>query len=216
MESEVDASTVSRPNLRVVAAEGQNKAAMTADDQLAALQAGDVAAIERALIELLPSVRRWLYRLLGPRAELDDAVQDALTEIARALPRFEGRSSLATLAHKITVRVAYQYFGRLRRQRESTTLELVPPPRDEVDPESRVMGREAIQSLYRCLEKLPKKLRIAFVLCAVEGMTPTEAGEVVGASSTAMRSRLMRARDELARLLSNDPYVAPLMRREVD
>ena len=43
-----------------------------------------------ALVALLPKVRRWLHRLLGPGAALDDVTQDALIEIARALPRFRG------------------------------------------------------------------------------------------------------------------------------
>lgn len=210
-----DGVIVSRPNLMVLKGDGEGKVPRAVDERLEALQAGDAVVIEEVLIELLPKVRRWLYRLLGPRNELDDAVQDALTEIARSLPKFEGRSSVSTLAHKITLRVAYQYFGRRRRTRETTALELVPPPPDEIDPESRAMGREALQSLYRCLDRLPKKRRTAFALCAIEGLSPTEAAEVVGASPTAMRSRLMRARDELARMLSNDPYVSALMGREV-
>lgn len=211
---EADGEIVRRPTLKVLDGEGRGASPQAVDERLAALQAGDPAVIEQVLIELLPKVRRWLYRLLGPRNEFDDAVQDALTEISRALPKFEGRSSLSTLAHKITVRVAYQYYGRRRRSKETAALELVPPPPDEIDPESRAMGREALQSLYRCLEKLPKKRRTAFVLCAVEGLSPTEAAGVVGSSATAMRSRLMRARDELARMLSGDPYVAGLMGRE--
>ncbi len=73
------------------------------------LRAGDPDATRDALRALLPRVRGWLYRLLGGSADLDDATQDALAEIARFLPRFEGRSSLATAAHRITVRVAYRY-----------------------------------------------------------------------------------------------------------
>lgn len=200
-----------QPKLRVLA--GADRVERVEAGRLAALQAGDRAVTQEVLLELLPQVRRWLYRLLGPRHELDDAVQDALTEISKALPKFEGRSTISTLAHRITVRVAYQYFGKRSRRNDSAPLELVTPPPDEIDPESRAMGKEALQTLYRCLDRLPKKRRTAFVLCAIEGLSPMEAAEVVGASPTAMRSRLMRARDELARLLSGDPYITALMGR---
>lgn len=183
-----------------------------ADPRQAAIRAGERDVIEEVLSELLPEVRKLLFRLLGPRADLDDAVQDALCAIADALPRYEGRASLVTFARKIALRVSYRYF---RREPLETALELVPPPPDEVDPESRAMSREALRRLYRCLEKLPKKRRVAFVLCAIEGMTPQEAASIVGTRPGAMRSRLMHARREVARMLSADPYVAALCGWEV-
>ena len=182
-----------------------------ADPRMEALRANDPAAVAEVVGELLPHVRRWLFRLLGPRADLDDATQDALTAIARALPRYEGRAKLQTLAHRITLRVAYRYFGR--RRPEETSLSLVAPPPDEIDPESRAMGREALTRLHQCLERLPKRRRAAFVLCCIEGMTPAEAAHLEGTSAVAMRSRLMHARAEVIRRLSADPYVSALVGR---
>lgn len=173
---------------------------------LPALRAGDAAEIRRVLERVLPRVRAWMLRLLGPSADHDDASQEALVEIARALPQFEGRASVETLAHRITVRVAYRYFGK----RRETPLELVPPPADTVDPESRAASREALRRLYRCLDRLPEKRRVAFVLCAVEGLTPTEAADLEGTSALAMRSRLLHAREEIARRLGPDPYFGAL------
>lgn len=173
---------------------------------LEALRSGEPDAIRRALEHLLPRVRGWMYRMLGPAGDYDDAAQVALLEIARALPRFEGRASLETLAHRIVVRVAYRHFDDPRR-RESP-LELVPPPADLVDPESRAASREALRRLYRCLERLPEKRRVAFLLCCVEGLSPQEAAEVEGTSALAMRSRLLHAREEVARRLGADPFFA--------
>ncbi len=195
------------PSIRID--EGQKP---LADARMEALRARDQVVLGQVLRELLPRVRAWTFRLLGPRADLDDAVQDALTEIAGSLHRYEGRASLATLAHKITVRVAYRYFGK-RAQREMS-LELVAPPPEEIDPESRAMSREALKRLYRCLDRLPEKRRVAFVLCCVEGLTPTEAAELEGVKSDVMRSRLMNARAEIARRLSADPYMSAMRRGE--
>lgn len=179
--------------------------------QLALLRAGDPSATRDALRALLPDVRRWLYRLLGRSPDLDDATQDALAEIAAFLPRFEGRSTLRTAAHQITVRVAYRYFGRTTH----VPLEAVP---DLVAPEStadaRVMAREALARLQRCLQRMPPKRRVAFVLCAIEGLSPTEAAHIAGSSSLAMRCRLLQARREVARMLAHDPYLARWLQPE--
>ena len=189
------------PRLRLAASANAPR-----DSRVEALRRGDRRVVREAITELVPKVQRWLHRLLGPRHDLEDAVQDALTEIARALPSFQGRSQLSTFAHRITIRVGYRYMGRRKEQ----SLELVAPPPDRISPESQAMTREALRRLYRVLDRMPKKRRVAFVLCAIEGISPSEAAQLEGVSGPVMRSRLRHARAEVCRRLSADPYVAAL------
>ncbi len=161
--------------------------------------------LTEALVRLTPRVKAWLFRQLGPGVDLDDALQDALTELARAIPRFDGRSRLETYAYRIVVRSASRTRRKLRRTQH---LELVPPLADVVDPESRAMSREALRRLYAVLDKLPEKRRRAFILCCIEGLEPREAAEVEDVSSDVMRSRLRHARADVAKHLRRDPYLA--------
>jgi RNA polymerase sigma-70 factor (ECF subfamily) len=157
------------------------------------------AALERTLLALLPRVRAQLFRMLGPRATLEDAVQDTLIELAQALPRFEGRSSVESFARTITLRVGYRYYARTE-------------PRDVLDPElqpahapladEELAQRRALMRLHRCLARLPKKRRTAFVLCVLEELSAKEAAELVGTSAGSMRALVMHARDELTRMLA--------------
>ncbi|MBX3272120.1 MAG: sigma-70 family RNA polymerase sigma factor [Sandaracinaceae bacterium] len=182
------------------------------DEALArSLRAGDRHALEATLAALLPDVRRLLARLLGPGAAIDDATQDVLIELAKALRGYEGRASVRTLAYRVTVRHGYRSLAR-ERGRRTVSLELVPPPPDRIDPESRAMSREALSRLYACLDRMPAKRRTAFVLCAIEGLDPADAAEVEGTSAVTMRSRLLHARREIERRLAADPYVGRLVR----
>jgi RNA polymerase sigma factor (sigma-70 family) len=164
------------------------------------------------LLEVLPLVRRLLHRLCWSPSDVDDLTQEVLIEVARALPRFEGRSQLTTYVHTITVRVAYRWLARAakRRERESP-LDLVAPPADMLDPESRVLAREALRRLYRCLDRMAPKLRVAFLLCDVHGLDPSEAAAAELVSSGTIRARLFRARAEVQRRLGSDPYLSRLM-----
>ncbi|MCW5809357.1 MAG: RNA polymerase sigma factor [Deltaproteobacteria bacterium] len=181
--------------------------------QLARLRARDPDATAETLRALVPHVRRWLYRLLGRSPDLDDATQDALAEIAGFLPRFEGRAKLETVAYQITVRVAYRYFARHRDR--DVSLEVVPELVDVgAGTESRVMAREALARLHRCLNRLPAKRRIAFVLCAIDGLAPRDAARIAGTTAIAMRCRLTFARREIARMLRGDPYLAGWLERD--
>lgn len=163
------------------------------------------------LVGLTPRVKAWLFRQLGPRFELDDALQDALTELARAIPRFDGRSSLETYAYRIVVRAASRH--RHKHRHVHHALELVSPPADVIDPESRAMSREALRRLYDVLDRLPDKRRRAFILCRIEGLEPREAAEIEEVSSEVLRSRLRHACADVSELLGRDPYLAKVFER---
>ncbi len=162
------------------------------------LQSRDDVIIHRVLRELVPQVRRWLFRHLGPGNELEDAAQDALSEIASALHRFEGRSSLMTLAHRITLRTSYRYYRKSGRHE--------PEADDEggIDVERQVAARRALMRLHEALGELPERRRAVFVLCAIEGLDPAEAAEVLQVSANAVRTALCRAREELEAMFAHD------------
>ncbi len=167
------------------------------DELVDRLRSRDDVVIDRVMRELVPQVRKWLLLHLGPRDDLDDATQDALSEIASALHRFEGRSSLATLARRITLRTSYHYYRRTRPEPPSVE-------RQAPDPERQVSARRALERLHGALRRLPERRRAAFVLCAVEQLTPAEAAEVLGISANAMRSLVCRARQEVEALIEGD------------
>jgi len=169
------------------------------DDLVSRLRSRDDVAIDRVLRELVPEVRKWMFRQLGPRDDLEDATQDALSEIASALHRFEGRSSIVTLAYRITVRTSYRYYRRRR-----VPVDPSQAPSQAHDPERQVGARRALVRLHEALAELPDRRRSAFVLCAIEGMEPTEAAQVLDVSPNAMRSLLCRARQQLETILERD------------
>lgn len=158
--------------------------------------------------ELAPTVRRCIHHHLGRHEALDDAVQDALIELARALPRYRAESSLPTYARRIALRAAYRHLRREKRRRAE--LYIVPPQVDGRDPESVLAQRESLRRLYRCLDRLPEKRRRAFVLCCIEELPHAEAAGVEDVSVETLRGRLKHARAELERRLRHDPILGPL------
>lgn len=142
---------------------------------------------------------------------LDDAVQDSLIEVTRALPRFRGDAALTTYAHRITLRVGYRYLrGRDRDREREIPLALVPPVAGGIDPESHAAQREIVRRLYDCLDRLSTKRRVALVLCDLEGHTPSQAAQLLRVPATTVRTRLKHARRDLERLLRGEPYLRQL------
>lgn len=191
--------------LRVIAQrwQGPAQSAVAEDARLPGLRAGDAAVIEAVLVELLPQVRRWVYRRLGPDMAVDDVTQEALTEIARALPRFEGHCSVAAYAYRITAHAVARALRKRSAQRGALAQArpVLERDADTRDPERSAAERQALRVVLACLARLPAKRREVFTLCELEGATPEQAAELLGTTPNAVRSLLMHARRELDRRL---------------
>ncbi|MFK7987599.1 MAG: RNA polymerase sigma factor [Sandaracinaceae bacterium] len=156
------------------------------------LRARESVLIERVLRELLQPIRDWSVRLMGNPSDAEDVAQEALTAVAGALTRFEGRSSIRTLAHRITVRAAQRGW---RRRRKHHADRLGEDPIDARSVGDQVAARDALRRLYRALDTLSPPLRKVFVLCAIEQLTPAEAAEILEVEPGTVRVRLHRARE---------------------
>jgi RNA polymerase sigma-70 factor (ECF subfamily) len=79
------------------------------------------------------------------------------------------------------------------------------------DPEARLLRQHAVARIREALEQLPPDFREALVLREFEEMSYKEIASVVGVPIGTVMSRLARARDRLATLLSSSPL--PMERR---
>jgi RNA polymerase sigma-70 factor, ECF subfamily len=67
-----------------------------------------------------------------------------------------------------------------------------------------------MRAFQRLLARLADKKRIVFVLHELEGMSPAEIAEVVGAPVLTVRTRLFYARREIEEMLHEEPSLASL------
>lgn len=149
---------------------------------------GDLEAFEALVRAYQAPVWRFLRHLLGDAAMAEDVTQETFLRIHRRLPSFRFRSKLSTWVFAIA-RNAGTDALRVRERRERT-LRLTTPRGDVADASGRAEVRAALASL-------PDKLREAFVLVEVLGLTYAEAGEAAGAPEGTMKSRVFRAREQL-------------------
>src|SRR5262249_34765599 len=175
-------------------------------------RASDIEQIAR---REMPRVEGLLRRLLGPRADLEDLVQNVFLEMCRALPNFRGESSVSTFVGGITVRVArramrptawYRFRGPMPEE----------PPVGPDRPEDNVIAGEQLRRLDAALSRISTDKRIAFVLWAVDGKDVDTIAEMVGASVAATRSRIHYAQKELKELAAADPYLRDLVEEDRD
>ena len=152
--------------------------------------------------ELWDPLRRYLERLVGNRATADDLVQETLLKIARALPDFEGRSSVKTWAFTIATRVATDHFRRPHsRARMVGFDESAPVLVNDAEIDQGLVIDEMNSCVREVIDGLPEDYRMALVLHDLEGHTAAQTAEIVGCSLATAKIRIHRARLRLKEAL---------------
>jgi RNA polymerase sigma-70 factor, ECF subfamily len=188
---------------------------VSADDRwIASLRAGEPAALEQLARVGAPRVAGLLRSLLGARADIEDLVQTVFLETCRALPGFRGDSAVSTFIGGITVRVA----RRAMRPSAWTRLrsEWVDEPRSNGNPEESAQQAEQLRRMHDALARLSSKKRAAFLLWALEGMDVPAIAELMEASVSATKSRILYAQRELRQRAERDPYLRELVKGPSD
>ena len=153
---------------------------------------GDPDALARLVRHTQAEVWRFTAALVDPGAA-DDLTQETYLRAFRALPGFEGRSSVRTWLLGTARRVCADHLRAVvRRRRLDARLAAqaytdVPHP----DPAHRL-------GVHDLLRRLSDERRTAFVLTQVVGLSYAEAAVVEDVPIGTIRSRVARARDELA------------------
>lgn len=151
--------------------------------------------LERLVDEHARFLYRVAYSLLRHAQDAEDAVQDALLKLARLDDWPTMQDERAYLA-RVVWRTALD-------RRASRTVGV-----EEPDAEVRIVdGRPTPEHaaamdderalLRDLIERLPEELRQPLVLSAIEEMSSREIGVVMGIPEGTVRTRLMRARNEL-------------------
>ncbi len=145
-------------------------------------------------------VWRSVQRLGAPPALVADLVQEVFLIVHRALPSFEGRSSLKSWLFGVVANVVRRSKRSALRRRRAVP-ELDPPADPDAladasrpGPEHSAERAEAVRVLYHLLDALDDAQREAFIMAEFEQMTAPEIGEALGVNVHTVYSRLRAAR----------------------
>ena len=163
----------------------------------------------------------YLYRFALPRVQdpslAEDLVQETFLAAIRSRDGFQGRSSPRTWLTAILKHKIIDHFRRTVREKPMAEAE---GPTENVDalfdgrghwksapgdwaqdPVALYEQKEFIDQLGKCLEKLPQRLRNAFVLRELDGMSTREIRGILNISESNAWVMLYRARMSLRKCL---------------
>jgi RNA polymerase sigma-70 factor (ECF subfamily) len=160
-------------------------------------RAGDREAFETLVGRHADRLYGVVLRFCRDGHEAEEVTQETFLRAWRSLHRFEGRSQFFTWLYRIGINEAKRRYER-RRPQATTTGSLddagveIPDWRDA--PEPRAQSRDLVHALERAIADLPPDHRLPLILRDIEGLSTTEAAEVMELGEAAFKSRLHRAR----------------------
>jgi RNA polymerase sigma-70 factor (ECF subfamily) len=164
-----------------------------------------VAGDTRAFEDLVKAYQRmvtgvaWRYGIR--QADLEDVVSEVFVKLYRNLHRFRPDHPFSTWLYRLSANHAVDHIRRRRKERGRTEM-----PAQVADPAAgagaSLESDERARLLRDALVDLSVPYREAIELVYVEGLRVDDAAERLGVPSGTVKTRLMRGREALRRILA--------------
>jgi RNA polymerase sigma-70 factor, ECF subfamily len=159
-------------------------------------------------------IYRLAVHLLRDAAEAEDVTQDTFVRAYGALDRFDGRSEPFTWMYRIAVNLSLNAIRARKTARSGAVA--ADDPRIEAflverrashgDPAALAADRQMAVTLASGIDQLSETLRTTLILVSIEGLSHTEASEILGCPEGTVAWRVHEARRKLRAHLEEHGY----------
>lgn len=176
------------------------------EDFIRRLKARDEAALESLMAQYETKIFGLALRMMGSREDAEEILQDVFLAVFQKIDGFRGDSRLSSWIYRIATNACLMKLRKRSKVSEIPLEEELGPKMSEegmivepvVDwsrlPDEEFVRKELLERIDKAILELPSDYRSVFVLRDVEELSAEEAGQILGISVAALKSRLHRAR----------------------
>lgn len=186
---------------------------------VAELKAGSEVAFSWLITRYHQPIYSLLARTVRDPADAADLTQEVFIKIFRGIGSFHGESSLRTWIYRIAIHEGLnqrRWWRRHKQQEVTIELEtvdcesgeparlkdmLIDPRESPLDSATHTESRERVESALR---QVPEPFRTTLILRDIEGFVYEEVAEMLGTNLGTVKSRLVRGRAALRKILLAD------------
>jgi len=155
------------------------------------------------ILPLKDQLFRLAFRLLRDVQEAEDIIQDVMVKIWTKRDEWGQWQSLEAYCMTAT---RNSCLDRMRRRR------LVPVGEErarditsnEQDPYEKMMGKEILSQIRKCMDELPENQQLVMQLREIEGFSYNEIAEVLDMSMEQVKINLFRGRNAIKRSITKE------------
>jgi RNA polymerase sigma-70 factor (ECF subfamily) len=160
--------------------------------------------IRKALLAAIPSLRAFAVSLCGNADRADDLVQETLVKAWSHIGSFAEGTNMPAWLFTILRNQFYSHYRKRRREVEDPEGEMAA----QLSSLPEQHGHMDMLDFRAALQSLPADQREAIILVGASGLSYEDAASICGCAIGTMKSRVNRARNRLAELLSIEATTA--------
>ncbi|TKI53761.1 sigma-70 family RNA polymerase sigma factor [Lysinibacillus mangiferihumi] len=161
--------------------------------------------IEQIIAEHGDYLLKVAYLYVKNEATAEDIVQDVFIAFYQKQQQFRQESSLRTYLVKMTVNRSHDYLRSWKSKRLSL-FEKIVGRTTTITPEKELLAKSTKQELVAALFTLSVPYREVLILYYFEEMTTVDIAKLVHCPEATIRTRLQRARKQLASIIGDDDW----------
>ncbi|MFF3209774.1 RNA polymerase sigma factor [Streptomyces sp. NPDC002886] len=166
-----------------------------------AAQDGDVTSLTTVVMESQPHVRKFALSLCASPQDAEDAAQEALIILYRKIGTLRATGALASWMFRIVRNECLRQLRLVVPRGDAAAAPDHPVPA-EPSAEDSALHRLEAERVAAAISALPRDQRQVLILRDVQGLPGRRVADALGLSTTAMKSRLHRARAALRHSLA--------------
>lgn len=141
------------------------------------------------------------YRFAGPGTEAEDLTQEIFLKLYRNLHRYRGDVPLMAWALRLSHNLCIEHYRRTAAERRAVRLpaEALDGIPAVDDPGRTTQRRQRLRLVERALSEMNQDMALALVLRDLQGLSYEETAVFLEVPLGTLKSRLVRARREVAR-----------------
>jgi RNA polymerase sigma-70 factor (ECF subfamily) len=162
---------------------------------------GDVNAFNELMDVHEDMVFAICLRMLRDRETALDATQETFLTVFRKADRYQAKAAFSTWLYRVAVNTCYDQMRRTKRRQADR----LPETHDPVDIRSTdpFEAADLRPTIEEALSNLNDEFRSTVVLVDLQGMSLEQASDILEVPQGTVKSRLFRARKQLAQELGN-------------
>jgi len=173
------------------------------DERLVELaKKGNINAFAELARRLQEKVYHTIFGMTRNHQDADDLTQETFMYAYKALEGFKQKSSFYTWVYRIAVNLTLNFLKKKGKERGREDFEDNAPVFDKaaytaLSPEGDSLKRELKEKLDEAIESLPLAYKASFNLVVLQGMSHSQAAEILGCSENTVSWRMHKARKML-------------------
>lgn len=163
---------------------------------------GDVEAYRDLIQKYQHMIYVFIYKMVHNQADAEDLTQEVFVKAYEKLSSYRGDSQFSTWLHTLARNRTIDFLRRRKFHDSDEQLAFIPSNVKEESPQDSLLGKERRQEIIQAIDQLSDSYREVIILRCSHEYPFEKIASLLGVAESTARVRYLRARQELAKILT--------------